>query len=226
MKQKILIVEDESKLARLMSDYLEQADFETEWLDNGLEVVDWVRRHPVDFILLDLMLPGKDGIEICKEIRQFSQVPIIMVTARIEEVDRLLGLELGADDYVCKPYSPREVLARIKAVGRRCSGNHRVIRDPAIALYDEGYGVAVKGEKVNLTQVEFQLFKIMLAQPDKVFTREQLMTQVYDDHRIVSARTIDCHIKKIRKKLAVALPGAEVIQAVYGVGYKVESCRA
>ncbi|WP_281560729.1 response regulator [Thalassomonas sp. RHCl1] len=224
MKQKILIVEDEIKLARLISDYLLQAGFDTELLENGLEVVDWVKQHPVDFILLDLMLPGKDGIEICKEIRLFSQVPIIMMTARIEEVDRLLGLELGADDYICKPYSPREVLARIRAVGRRCAGGRQPVREPVITLYDESYSAMIKGEKLVLTQVEYQLFKTLLAQPDKVFTRELLMAQVYDDHRIVSERTIDCHIKKIRKKLAILLPGADVIQAVYGVGYKVEIC--
>ncbi|WDE11260.1 response regulator [Thalassomonas haliotis] len=224
MKQKILIVEDEIKLARLMSGYLLQAGFDTELIENGLEVVDRVKQQPVDFILLDLMLPGKDGIEICKEIRLFSQVPIIMVTARIEEIDRLLGLELGADDYICKPYSPREVLARIRAVGRRCTCVRQLVREPVIELYDESYSAEVKGEKVSLTQVEFQLFKTLLAQPDKVFTRQQLVAKVYDDHRVVSERTIDCHIKKIRKKLATLLPGAEVIQAVYGVGYKVEIC--
>jgi len=224
MKQKVLIVEDESMLAQLMSEYLVQADFDTHWLDNGLEVVDWVRQQPVDFVLLDLMLPGKGGIEICKEIREFSQVPIIMLTARIDELDRLLGLELGADDYICKPYSPREVLARMRAVARRCGAPVQLPRRPSVELCNKSCSAVIKGEKLILTQVEYQLFKILLAQADKVFTREQLMAQIYDDHRIVSERTIDCHIKKIRKKLARILPGTEVIQAVYGVGYKLEIC--
>ncbi len=118
----ILIVEDEPKLAELLRDYLAQASFETTVIDNGLEVVPYVREHKPDLVLLDLMLPGRDGMEICKEIRTFSNLPIIMVTARVEEIDRLLGLELGADDYVCKPFSPREVVARVKSVLRRAGG--------------------------------------------------------------------------------------------------------
>ena len=113
----VLIVEDEHKLARLLQDYLHQANFRTHCLDNGLDVVTWIREQPPDLILLDLMLPGKDGIEICREVRSFSNTPIIMATARVEEIDRLLGLELGADDYICKPYSPREVVARVKRAG-------------------------------------------------------------------------------------------------------------
>lgn len=220
--QKILIVEDEIKLASLISDYLKQAGFDTKIIDNGLQVVDWVRQESPDLILLDLMLPGKDGIEICKEVRLFSQVPILMLTARIEEIDRLLGLALGADDYICKPYSPREVLARIKAVSRRCGGEIKTPTEQLLLLDEQSFSASIKGNTIALTVVEFQLLKILLEQPQRIHSRGQLMDQIYDDERIVSERTIDCHIKKLRKKLHEILPGTEVIHAVYGVGYKVE----
>jgi len=218
----ILVVEDEAKLAKLLYDYLVQAGYQAHIIDNGLDVIAWVKQNQPDLILLDLMLPGKDGMEICKDIRQFSQVPIIMVTARVEEIDRLLGLELGADDYVCKPYSPREVLARIKAILRRVQSVQCKASPHGFELDESRYKASIHGEVLALTAVEFQLLKILLSDPGRIFSRDQLMDHIYDDHRIVSDRTIDSHIKKLRKRLAEVLPEKEIIYSVYGVGYKFE----
>lgn len=218
MKKTILIVEDESRLATLHQDYLNQAGFETVCLADGLSVVPWLKNNATDMVLLDLMLPGKDGIEICKEIRTFSSVPIIIVTARVEEIDRLLGLELGADDYICKPFSPREVLARVKAVLRRCSDSF-VIQN-LLQLDSDKNLATLQGKKLDLTAVEFQLLNILAGKPGRIFTRDQLMDNIYTDRRIVCDRTIDSHIKKLRKKISGASPDLQIIHSVYGLGYK------
>ncbi len=218
MSTKILIVEDEPKLAGLLRDYLLQATFTPACLANGLEVVPRVRSHHPDLVLLDLMLPGRDGMEICKEIRQFSTVPIIMITARVEEIDRLLGLELGADDYICKPFSPREVVARVKAVLRRAA-----VSIPQGLAFDESrYKATLHGQALDLTAVEFKLFSFLAANPGRLYSRDQLMERIYPDQRIVSDRTIDSHIKKLRRKIAEVAPSEELIHSVYGVGYKFE----
>ena len=221
MENTILIVEDEPRLADLHRDYLHQAGYATECIGEGTAVVAWVKENAPALILLDLMLPGKDGIEICKEIRSFSSVPIIMVTARVEEIDRLLGLELGADDYICKPFSPREVIARVKAVLRRSSGT--VPNNQVLELDQERYVASLQGRKLDLTAVEFQLLSILARKPGRIFTRDQLMDSIYTDRRIVCDRTIDSHIKKLRKKISEATPDLEIIHSVYGVGYKYES---
>jgi two-component system response regulator BaeR len=216
----ILIVEDEAKLARVLEDYLHVSGFNVHWLANGLDVKPWFRQHPVDLILLDLMLPGCSGLDIAKELRTFSDVPIIMITARIEEIDRLIGLEWGADDYVCKPFSPREVVARVKAVLRRSQGENEVTLPSVNVVLDErSFCVTASGRQVTLTAVEFQLFQV-LWQPSRIFSRVQLIDKIYTDHRIVSDRTIDSHIKKLRKKLTGLLPDSELIHSVYGAGYR------
>ena len=219
MPETILIVEDEPKLAEVLADYLRQAGFNIEHLADGREVVPRVRESAPDLILLDLMLPGKDGMEICKEIRAFSAVPIIILTARIEEIDRLLGLELGADDYICKPFSPREVVARVKAVLRRTSGPASA---PHLVIDSACYQAKLHGQPLALTAVEFQLLAFLAAHPGRIYSRNQLMDRIYSDQRIVSDRTIDSHIKKLRKKIAAVAPGEELIHAVYSVGYKFE----
>lgn len=215
--QRILVVEDEQRLASILADYLHAAGYSTHCLGEGRGVVAWVRGNRPDLILLDLMLPGRDGMEICKEIRTFSTVPIIMVTARIEEIDRLLGLELGADDYVCKPFSPREVVARVKAVLRRTSA-----RTPAphgLRVDASTMRVSLDGHHLDLTAVEFKLLAFLLAHPGRIYSREQLMEGMYPDQRIVNDRTIDSHIKKLRRKLDLARSGCNLIRSVYGVGY-------
>ncbi len=223
-KKLVLVVEDEEGIAELLRDYLLESGYATHIFYQGTGVVEWVREHEPDMILLDLMLPGKDGMEICKEVRAFSTVPIIMTTARVEEIDRLLGLELGADDYVCKPYSPREVMARVKTVLRRVAmaGCTSPVDQSIIMLDEAGFKAVVKGDHMELTPVEFRLLKIFLAQPGRVFSRGHLLDHLYTDQRVVSDRTVDTHIKNLRKKLEERLPGQEVIYSIYGVGYKFE----
>jgi two-component system response regulator BaeR len=218
---KILIVEDEPKLAALLADYLQDSAFETFTLAEGTVVVPWIRKQPVDLVLLDIMLPGRDGLEICREIRTFSQVPIIMITARVEEIDRILGLELGADDYICKPFSPREVVARVKAVLRRMRGEQAGTA-PDLALDEGRYQARLRGQDLELTAVEFKLLKLLVEAPGRIYGREQIMARIYPDDRFVNDRTVDSHIKKLRKKFQAVEPGADPIHSVYGVGYKFE----
>ncbi|MEY6431822.1 response regulator [Thioalkalicoccus limnaeus] len=222
MMDTLLIVEDEARLARLLADYLEAAGFHTHQIGDGREVVAWVREQAPALILLDLMLPGQDGLSLCREIRRFSQVPIIMTTARVEEIDRLLGLELGADDYICKPYSPREVVARVKAVLRRATAAGPPDGDDPIELDEAQLRVRAAGREIELTAVEFALLATLHRVPGRVFSRDHLMDRIYRDQRIVSDRTIDSHVKKLRRKLAELRPGEELIHSVYGVGYRYE----
>lgn len=223
MNSLILVVEDQPKLAQLLKEYLTQADYETYCIDNGTAVAPWVKENSPALILLDIMLPGKDGMAVCQEIRTFSQVPIIMVTARVEEIDRLLGLELGADDYICKPFSPREVVARVKAVLRR--SNNLADNDNYNDIFfidEEKYEATYHGKTLNLTVVEFRLLNKLLSSRGKVFSREQLIDQLYNDHRIVNDRTVDTHVKNLRRKLEEVAPSENIIRSVYGVGYKLD----
>ena len=217
----ILIVEDETRLASILADYLHASGFASHHLAEGLGVAAWVREHRPDLILLDLMLPGRNGMDICKDIRSFSAVPIIMVTARVEEIDRLLGLELGADDYICKPFSPREVVARVKAVLRRTSGGLGPVK--GLLLDTAAMRATINGITLDLTAVEFKLLAYLSGRPGCIYNRDQLMEQIYADQRIVNDRTIDSHIKKLRRKMEQALPGCDMIRSVYGVGYKFEA---
>jgi two-component system response regulator BaeR len=219
---RVLVVEDEIKIARLLQDYLVQDEFEVDLLHDGAAVIETVHSRAYDMVLLDLMLPVKDGLTLCKEIREFSGLPIIMITARVEEIDRLIGLELGADDYICKPFSPREVVARVKAVLRRYGSAEVVDTEKIISLDEEKYQAKVYGQQVELTAIEFNLLKVLSKEPGRIYSRAQLIDQVYDDHRVVSERTIDSHIKKLRKKVNCLKVDSEIIQSVYSVGYKVE----
>jgi len=217
----ILVVEDEPKLANLIADYLKASGFEPFLLANGSEVVHWVREHKPDMILLDLMLPGRNGMDICKEIRTFSRVPVIMVTARVEEIDRLLGLELGADDYICKPFSPREVVARVKAVLRR-AGDGQTLQAQGLVLDEHRLRAKLHDHDLELTAVEFKLLQLLVANPGRIYSRQQLMDKIYPDERIVSDRNIDSHIKKLRRKIEAVDSEAKLIHSVYSVGYKFE----
>jgi two-component system response regulator BaeR len=218
---RILVVEDEAKIAALLRDYLVVAGYHVDMLGEGASAVAWVREHAPDAILLDVMLPGEDGLSICRGVRAFSAVPILMVTARAEEIDRLLGLELGADDYICKPFSPREVVARVKAVLRRTQAAATPSAAPApIELDESRFEARMRGQAIDLTPVEFRLLGKLVAQPGRVFSRQQLMDALYRDHRIVSERTVDSHVKNLRRKLARV--GPDPIASVYGVGYRLE----
>ncbi|MDY7066729.1 Transcriptional regulatory protein BaeR [Pseudomonas extremaustralis] len=215
----ILIVEDEPKLATLMQDYLTAAGHTSLCLDNGLHVVPAVRAHDPKLILLDLMLPGRDGMQLCQDLRGFSSVPIIMITARVEEVDRLLGLDLGADDYICKPFSPREVVARVKAILRR---SPQLLSTTAqrLLIDDTQYQASLDGIPLDLTPVELRLLNTFARSAGRVFSRDQLLDQIYDDHRVVTDRTVDSHIRNLRRKLEQACPGETPIESLYGVGYR------
>jgi two-component system response regulator BaeR len=215
----ILVVEDEPKIAALLRDYLHAAAYRVSILERGDGCADWVREHAPDLVLLDIMLPGEDGLSVCRALRGFSTLPIILVTARVDEIDRLLGLELGADDYVCKPFSPREVVARVRALLRRAHPAHAALPVP-IELDEERFEARVLGRPLTLTPVEFRLLRRLAAQPGRVFSRQQLIDAAYRDHRVVSDRTVDSHIKNLRRKLADI--GADPIGSVYGVGYRLE----
>jgi two-component system response regulator BaeR len=215
----VLIVEDEPKIATLLRDYLAASSYRVSMLESGEGAIEWVRMHAPDAILLDLMLPGTDGLAICRGVRAFSNVPILMVTARVEEIDRLLGLELGADDYICKPFSPREVVARVRAVLRRAAAP-AMTDPPPIELDEDRFEVRVRGKPLVLTPVEFRLLRKLSAQPGRVFSRTQLIDALYVDHRVVSDRTVDSHVKNLRRKLTDG--GVDPIGSVYGVGYRFE----
>jgi two-component system response regulator BaeR len=226
----VLIVEDEPKIAVLLDEYLRgPGGYATAMLGRGDEVMPWLEQHAADLVLLDLMLPGTDGLELCRLIRQRCNLPIIMLTARSEEIDRLLGLELGADDYICKPFSPREVVARVRAVLRRARaaaapGGRNVGETQAtkelLRMDPDRYQAWLKGVELKLTPVEFSLLRSLTAQPGRVFSRDQLMNEMYADYRVVTDRAVDSHIKNLRRKLEAAAPGVDLIESVYGVGYR------
>jgi two-component system response regulator BaeR len=223
MVEQILIVEDARELAQLLSDYLAQEGYQAHCLHEGKGVVQWVRENRPQLILLDLMLPGKSGLEICSEIRAFSRVPIIIVTARIEEQDKLKGLNIGADDYVCKPFSPREVVARVKAVLRRTAESNEPAEPQSTLLHLDPVKLQAKiyENVLSLTVVEFHLLELLAAQPGRVFSRSQLISLIYPDQRVVGDRTIDSHVKKLRKKIS-EVHDTELIHSVYSAGYKFE----
>ena len=216
----VLIVEDEKKLADILIAYLNKEQFRVTHYESGSGVSDWVKNNQPNIILLDLMLPDVNGKDLCKEIRQFSTVPIIMVTAMIDEIDRLIGLELGADDYVCKPFSPKEVVARVKAVLRRSEGdfNQGEIYD-AFEVNDETYSIKFHGDRLDLTPVEFRLLKMFIQSPGRVFNRDQILDNIFEDGRIVLDRTVDTHVKNLRHKLKTASPEHDYVRSVYGIGY-------
>jgi len=227
--QKIVIVEDEQKIASLLEDYLTNANFSVEIVSEGTHAVELINKCNPACVILDVMLPGKDGLQICRELRQASNIPIIMVTARVDEIDRLLGLELGADDYICKPFSPREVVVRVRNLVRRATMTVNKENEDSspielqyrdLTLDSERLICELAGNEISLTVVEFRILFAMLSRVGKIFTRDQLMSEAYTDSRIVSDRTIDTHIKNLRKKLN-ADTDDEDVHSIYGGGYKV-----
>ena len=212
----ILIVEDEPKLASLLQDYLKQSSYSSDIIDDGNDVIDRINQKMPKLMLLDIMLPGRDGIDILRELRGFSSLPVIMVTAKVEEIDRLLGLELGADDYICKPFSPREVVARVKAVLRRFEPQANTAS--ALNINTDRFEATLNNQLLK----EFNLLERLSTHPGQVFSRDRLIDGIYDDHRIVTNRTVDSHIKNLRSKMLAAMPDQEMIHSVYGVGYKFE----
>jgi two-component system response regulator BaeR len=223
---RILVAEDEPKLADILRVYLESAGYEVKTVGDGLQVMPIVQAWEPALILLDVMLPGRDGLDLCREIRAHTNLSVIMATARTDEIDRLLGLELGADDYICKPYSPREVVARVRAVLRRAGAAHATVQNGPDAggldIDADAYQARLDGTDLNLTPVEFRLLALLASRPGRIFSRDQVLDRLYDDHRIVTDRAVDSHIKNLRRKLAAARPGADLIHSVYGVGYRLD----
>jgi two-component system response regulator BaeR len=218
--RRIVVIEDDATHAMLLADTLADEGFQAELVDDGAAAAERVRELNPAAVLLDVTLPGKDGFTVCREIRAFSTVPLIMITGRVEEIDRLLGLEIGADDYICKPFQPREVVARIRALLRRAHDWREGTRDAALAFDDAALQARWKGVRLDLTAVEYRLLKTLGGRPGRVLSRANLLDAIYADYRIVNDRTVDSHIKNLRRKLAEAEPGTNPIESVYGVGYR------
>ena len=215
----ILIVEDDPKIASLLRDYLTAAGYHVDCLANGSQALRQLRIAQPAALVLDVMLPGMDGVALCKAVRAFSTLPVLMLTAKVDEEDRLMGLDAGADDYVCKPFSPREVVARIRALLRRSDGLPPGVAAPW-QIDQAGRRIAWRDHWLALTQVEYRLFQQLLQHPGRIFTRQQLLDAAHADTRDVSDRVIDSHIKNLRRKLQDIDPSCECVASVYGVGYR------
>jgi two-component system response regulator BaeR len=229
MNIELFIVEDEPELAALVADYARAAGYHATVFGDGALALEAIRRQPPALVVLDLMLPGLDGLSVCRELRRMSEVPIVMVTARVEEIDRLLGLELGADDYLCKPFSPRELMARIKAILRRSgqvSGQTRgqtpAATAPPIEVDEAARRIRIHGQPLELTPTEYGILAALAHRPGQVFSRAQLLdaARANSANLDVADRTIDSHVKNLRRKLDAALPGVDAIHSIYGLGYR------
>jgi DNA-binding response OmpR family regulator len=223
MAQTILVVDDEARIVKLVRDYLERAGFDVLTARDGETALQVARREQPDLVVLDLMLPSVDGLDVCRRLRQESSVPIIMLTARVEEADRVVGLELGADDYVTKPFSPRELVARVRATLRRTSGQvgpATIIRAGEVELDTAALAATVAGQPVELTPTEFQLLATMAQQPGRIFSREQLLKAIHGVAFDGYDRSVDSHIKNLRRKMEPDPRQPHYVQTVYGVGYR------
>ncbi|MDN4594168.1 response regulator transcription factor [Polycladomyces subterraneus] len=231
-RERILIVDDEDRIRRLLTMYLEREGYEIEEAEDGETALAKALETDYDLIVLDLMLPGVDGVDVCRGIRKKKATPIIMLTARGEEGNRVEGFEAGADDYVVKPFSPRELVHRVKAVLRRSSATaylktdtetHNVIVFPDLTIDHDAHEVRAGGKTVQLTPKEYELLHYLARSPDKVFTREELLRDVWQYEFFGDLRTVDTHIKRLREKLnRASSKAAKMITTVWGVGYKLE----
>lgn len=229
---KILVVDDEERIRRLLKMYLERENYTIDEADNGEVALLKALQFDYDLILLDLMMPGKDGLEVCREIREKKATPIIMLTAKGEEVNRVQGFEVGTDDYIVKPFSPREVVLRVKALLRRSTSttffkkettSKDIIVFPHLTIDNDAHRVTADGEEINLTPKEYELLLFLAKSPDKVFDREQLLKEVWQYEFFGDLRTVDTHVKRLREKLnKKSQNAARMIVTVWGVGYKFE----
>src|SRR5690625_12119 len=226
----ILVVDDEERIRRLLRMYLEREDFTVEEADNGTDGLELALENDYDAILLDIMMPGMDGIEVCEKLREQNQTPVIMLTAKGEESNRVQGFEVGADDYIVKPFSPREVVLRVKAVLRRVKESSfssttakNLIVFPHLTIDLDAYRVTSGDEEIDLTPKEYELLVFLAQSPDKVFRREDLLKEVWHYEFFGDLRTVDTHVKRLREKLSsVSKEAAKMIHTVWGVGYKLE----
>ncbi len=230
----VLIVDDDANIREVVRFALEKAGFKVRQAENGVDALAAFGAAKPDLIVLDILMPEMDGTEVCKAIRRDSRVPIVFLTSMDEEADRIIGLELGGDDYVSKPFSPRELVARVKAVLRRTEAQPDGVRPPRsegkpvvghglLRLDPNTFEVGFDGKPVTLTATEFHLVAGLLAYPGKVYSREELMQKAYDENIVVTDRTIDTHVRRIRKKFAEV--GADPVETVHGIGYKIGPCR-
>ncbi|MCO7224247.1 response regulator [Pleionea sp. CnH1-48] len=213
----ILLVEDDLEIVENLSVFFEDSGFNVQHLATGEHVVQTVKEQEPDLILLDIMLPVQDGLVCCEKIREFSSVPIIMMTAKVEEIDRLLGLGAGADDYLCKPFSAIELILRMKAILRR---TQKDIPQSPFALNTDTFKMSYQGNEVELTNLEFSLFNLLYQHPERIYSRQHILDLAYPDMRDISDRAIDSHIKNIRKKAKSLGLTSNVITSVYGAGYR------
>jgi two-component system, OmpR family, alkaline phosphatase synthesis response regulator PhoP len=223
MNELILVVDDEPRIVKLARDYLEAAGFRVSSASDGPTALAVARRERPDLIVLDLMLPGMDGLDVCRALRRESDVPIIMLTARAEEADRLIGLELGADDYIVKPFSPKELAVRARTVLRRARGAPRqpgIVRAADLLIDLEGHRLTRAGEIIQLSPIEFNLLSILAQHPGQTFTRAQLLDRLHGFAYEGFDRSIDAHIKNLRRKLEPDPSEPRYVLTVYGVGYK------
>ena len=222
MTKKVLIIDDEAKIVEICQDYLKAAGFSVVTSLDGEGGLEKARKEKPDLILLDLMLPGIDGLDICRELRKESNTPIIMLTARVEETDKLIGLEIGADDYITKPFSPREMVARVRTVLRRAQGDStaEVIRAGNLTLDRNRFIVLISEQEISLTPTEFEILATLASQPGRIFSRSQLLMAVRGVAFESYERAIDSHIRNLRKKLDADMSNFEWIVTIHGVGYK------
>ncbi len=219
----VLIVEDDRNTAALVATYLEQEGFTTRQVHDGATALTQARQTPPGFVILDVMLPGADGWEVCRQLRRFSDVPILMLTAREEEIDRVLGLSLGADDYVVKPFSPRELVERVKAILRRtrpAATAEPLLCHAELSLDPLKRRVALAGRAVELTAAEYKLLQALMAAPGRIFSREELLGRLYEQGEAVVDRTVDVHIGHLRQKLGDDPASPRFIETVRGFGYR------
>jgi len=214
---KILVVEDNPDIALQVQRFLEANGFVTHHIVKGDDVIDYVKHNEPDLVVMDLVIPGKDGLQCCSEIREFSNIPIIMLTGKSEEVDRLIGLEAGADDYISKPFSAPELVMRVQAILRRTSDH---VYYSIFSVDDDAQQVSYKGNKIPLTSLEFSLYRLLFNNPERIYSRQQIIDMVYANMGDITDRTIDSHIKNIRKKLKEAGVKENIIESVYGAGYR------
>lgn len=217
MSTTIMIVEDEPELAAVIADYARAGGYVPAVFGDGAEALAAIRREPPALVVLDLMLPGLDGLALCRAVRTFSDIPIIMVTARVEEIDRLLGLESGADDYLCKPFSPRELMARVKAILRRAGS---AAPSPLFAVDEGARRVSIRGHALDLTPSEYAILTALARHPGQVRSRAQLLDAFHADNLDATDRAIDSHVKNLRRKIEAVAPGLEPIRSIYGLGYR------
>lgn len=226
MPKKVFVVDDEPQIVKVLRVYLEKAGFQVITASDGTSALTTFQREKPDFMILDLNLPGMDGLEICKAVRRDSNIPILMLTARVEEADKLIGLELGADDYVVKPFSPREVVARVKTIFRRSAAEpakSTIIQVGQLVIDQEQHSVNLAGQAIDFTPTEFEILVTLAKQPKRVFSRLQIMEQAQGDAFEGYERTIDAHIKNIRNKLEPNPRKPIYILTVFGLGYKLEA---